>query len=81
MLATYAYHLKSDLKNLVCILDDDERKEGLGYQNLPVRIAYSQAEMISDEASFLITSLENVRPLLQKLIEKKPRRIFVPSII
>lgn len=81
MLATYAYHLKSDLSNLVCILDDDPNKEGHGYKNIPVRIASPEKEKIEEEASYLVTSLENVRPILKKLIEKKPRRIFVPSIV
>lgn len=81
MLATYAYHLKTDFSNLVAILDDDQQKDGIGYQNLPVKVRASTSVQVEEDASFLITSLENTRPILKRLIDQRPRRIFVPSIV
>jgi len=63
MLSTYAYHLKSDLTGLECILDDDPLKHETGYENLRVTIKNPARINIPENASYVITSLENVRPI------------------
>lgn len=81
MLATLAYHLKTDFSNLECVLDDDHSKHGSGYKNLPVRVKHtSECDLVSD-AFFVITSLENVRQIASRVSLMSPRRVLVPFII
>ncbi|MDX2187687.1 MAG: class I SAM-dependent methyltransferase [Opitutaceae bacterium] len=81
MLATYAYHLKSDLSQLDCILDDDPFKNGGGYENLPVKIALPSLRLPPPGASYLITSLENLRPIAKRIFDLVPARILVPNVL
>lgn len=78
MLATLGYHLQTDFSQLLCILDDDLQKHGMGYQNIPVQIFHPSKLSLQKNANFLITSLENVRPIYKKLAELTPRRILAP---
>jgi hypothetical protein len=80
MLATLAYHLKSDLSELICILDDDEAKDQIGYQNLPVTVRSTKHYEIPKNSNFLITSLENSRAIFTKLSQMTPRRILIPLV-
>jgi hypothetical protein len=80
MLATLAYHLRTDLSGLDCILDDDPVKDGTGYENIPVTIRHTAKVAPSPNSSFFITSLENVRPIYRRILELSPRRILVPLI-
>lgn len=80
MLATFAYHLKTDLRELICILDDDKGKSGYGYQNLPVEICHPEDKKLLRDANFIITSLENCRSIYQKLLQYQPKRILMPYI-
>ena len=80
MLATYAYHLKTDFSFIETILDDDLDKHGKGYINLPVKISHPSKVDIPDNSSYLITSLENIRPIYIRLQEFLPRRILAPFI-
>jgi len=80
MLATYAYHLKTDFSFMETILDDDPDKHGIGYINLPVKISHPSKVDIPDNSSYIITSLENIRPIYNRLQEFLPRRILAPFI-
>ena len=80
MLATLAYHLQTDFSELVCVLDDDQEKDNLGYQNVPVRVRYSNSLEISPNSNFIITSLENARPIFKRITEFSPRRILIPLV-
>lgn len=80
MLATLGYHLKTDFSKMVCILDDDCTKAGLGYKNVDVEIRFTETETINPNSSFLITSMENVRPIFGKINSFNPRRIICPLI-
>ncbi len=80
MLATLAYQLGIDLSKLVCILDDDPEKNGIGYQNLPVTVRHPKEVDDLQGAHFLITSLENTRPIFKRITEFSARRIFVPPV-
>ena len=80
MLATLAYHLQTDFRELVCILDDDPEKDGLTYVNVPVHIRYTGKQKIPENSNFLITSWENIRPIYGRLLSFKPRRILAPLI-
>lgn len=80
MLATLAYHLKSDLSCLEFVLDDARDKDGFTYENLPVKVKYPQNGIPEPEANYLITSLENARPIFKRLLNFKPRRILMPLL-
>lgn len=80
MLATLAYHLNSDLSDLICILDDDPDKDLLGYQNIPITVRYSKNIKIEPNSNFIVTSLENSRAIFKKIMELSPRRVLVPLI-
>ena len=81
MLPVLSYYLDNDLSNLQCIIDDDLRKDGLYYLNLPVPIRSKEAIINERESIFLLTavaSLKNVRTILPNLITMRPKHIIVP---
>lgn len=81
MLATLAYHMKTDFSNLECILDDDPGKNDLGYANLPVKkVKHTLKVEIPADSFFIVTSLENTRPILKRIVGFSPRRILNPLI-
>jgi hypothetical protein len=80
MMATLAYHLKTDFRELICVLDDDPQKEGIEYQNIPVKVRYNKSGSIPPDSNFIITSLENCRPIFKRITELNPQRILSPLI-
>lgn len=78
MLPTLAYHLESDLSMLTCVLDDDPAKDGLSYANLPLAIRQSQKVKDLKEASVFITAVDNAKPILNHLLDRRPRHIIYP---
>lgn len=81
MLPVLSYHLKNDFSGLKAILDDDQRKAGLYYINLPVKII--RRDQIADfrNAVVLITAIatfDNVRRILKNVFELNPKQIIVP---
>ncbi len=80
MLATLAYHLKTDFSELICILDDDPKKDSTEYKNIPVNIRYRGNCVVPENSNFLITSLENTRIIFEKITKLNPRRILSPFI-
>lgn len=80
MLATLAYHLHDDLGRLECVLDDDPARDGTTYENLPVTVRHTAAAAPQANSSFLITSLENVRPIFCRIQDLQPRRVLVPLV-
>jgi hypothetical protein len=80
MLATLGYHLNTDFSNLECILDDDPSKDGMTYRNLPVTVRDTNKIKPKPNSSFIITSMENIRPIYKRILELTPRRIISPLI-
>lgn len=80
MLPTLAYHLGTDFSWLECVLDDDPEKDGIEYENLPVRVRHTQKAAPPADSSYIITSLESVRPISRRLLELSPRRVLSPLI-
>ncbi len=78
MLPTLAYHLNSDLSFLECVLDDNPARSGLTYPHLPVWIRQPSPGQTLEGASVLITALDSIRPILQRVIPLKPKHILVP---
>ena len=80
MLATLGYHLRTDFSALDCVLDDDATRDGTTYENVPVTVQHTDKVEPAPNSSYLITSLENVRPIYRRILELTPRRILVPLI-
>jgi hypothetical protein len=81
MLPVLSYYMGNDFTKFQCIIDDDKRKEGLYYVNLPVSISpRDKITDIEDSVVVLtaIASLMNVRRILSRLYELKPRQIILP---
>lgn len=80
MLATFFYHLKINHKNMI-VFDDDKKKNGTSYKNINVKIRIPKKKYLNKNFSFLITSLENQRPILKKILNLRPKKIFNSQII
>src|SRR5450756_855107 len=80
MLATLGYHLGTDFSTLECVLDDDVSRDGSTYENVPVIVRHTAKVAPAPNSSYLITSLENLRPIYRRILELTPRRILVPLI-
>ena len=78
MLPVLAYHLNNDLAMLRAVLDDDPTKDGLHYGNLPLEIRYADSVTGLEDASIFITAVDNVKPILSKLLVHHPRHIIYP---
>jgi hypothetical protein len=80
MLATLGYHLQTDFSQLTCVLDDDVARDGATYENIPVTVRHTAKVAPAPNSCYLITSLENVRPIYRRILELMPRRILVPPV-
>ena len=78
MLPVLGYHLGTDFGQLAAVLDDDTEKDGIGYWNLPVKIMSSGRVQDIAGSSVLITAIDNVQPIMTRLLAKRPRRILYP---
>ena len=78
MLPVLAYHLDNDLSLLTAVLDDDPAKDGLYYWNLPVVIRHADSVADLEAASVFITAVDNTKPILSKLLMRRPRHIIYP---
>jgi hypothetical protein len=81
MLPVLSYYMGNDLSKFQCIIDDDKRKEGLYYVNLPVSISPREKIIDIEDSVVVLTaiaSLMNVRRILSRLYELKPRQIILP---
>ena len=78
MLPVLAYHLGNDLSFLTAILDDDPSRDGWYYQNLVTPIRYTGVITDLELATVLVTAVDNVKPILTKLLAHRPRHILFP---
>jgi len=81
MLPVLSYFLENDFSKFECIVDDDKRKNGLYYINLPVPIKGRDAIKDERNSIFLLTaiaSLTNVRSMLPNLFQLRPKHVIVP---
>lgn len=79
MLPTLAYHLDSDMSFLTGILDDCKFRPGLTYPHIPVRIHRPDEETNLSESTVIVTALDAVRPILNRLRDFNPRYVMVPT--
>jgi hypothetical protein len=80
MLSTLAYHLQTDFSQLECVLDDDVSRDGATYENIPITVRHTAKVAPAPNSSYLITSMENIRPIFRRILELNPRRILVPPV-
>lgn len=78
MLPVLGYHMDTDFSELIAVLDDDESKDGIGYWNLPVKVMLPSKAADLHEAAVLITAVDNVQPIMKKLLSRRPRHIIHP---
>jgi hypothetical protein len=79
MLPTLAYHLESDLSFLKGILDDCRYRPGLTYPHIPVRIRRPDETTDLGDATVIVTALDAVRPILNRLRDFNPKYVIVPT--
>lgn len=56
----------------------DDEQDALGYSNLPVRVMLREKAGSLAEASVLITAVDNVQPIMTRLLADRPRHILYP---
>jgi hypothetical protein len=81
MVSAVAYHLGSDLGFLSTLLDDNPQRAGQGYPGLPVGIQLASEYGDLSKAAVVITALDAVRPIMQRLLAARPRAILVPGLV
>jgi len=79
MLPTLGYHMKTDFGFLAGIMDDCPRRTGLTYPELDVRIFKPDDNTRLDHATVIITALDAVRPIMNRLRDFNPRFVVIPS--
>jgi hypothetical protein len=78
MLPVLGYHMGTDFSELKAVLDDDPAKDGIGYWNLPVKVMPSSRAVDFAQSAVLITAIDNVQPIMTKLLANRPRHIINP---
>lgn len=78
MLPVVAYHLNSNLDFLECIYDDDMNRDGLYYPFIRPQITAPAKALSLDNRGVVITSLDGVRAISNRLRDFSPRFIYVP---
>ncbi len=81
MLPVLAYHMDTDLGFLEGVLDDCPKRNGLTYPNLDVRISNPDKKTKLDDSTVIITALDAINPILNRLQDFNPRFVVVPANI
>lgn len=79
MLSTFLYFLDISPSKIKYILDDDIKKHNTGYQNIKVKIKHPEKVKFQPRQNYLITSLENKKKLISKILLLEPNHIYFPS--
>lgn len=77
MLPGLYYLLGISEDDVAVIYDDDPKKHGLTYANLGVQICLPD-KLDFENTSFLLTALDNRRPIMNKLVSKRANTIINP---
>jgi Methyltransferase domain len=80
MLATMNYHLGGKLELLDSILDDNYDLDGGHYKNIDLEIKHPSKVGSLKDAVFLITSQENRRTIISKLIQMGVSKILTTTV-
>lgn len=77
MLPSLYYLLRISERDIAVVYDDDPKKNGLIYANLGVQICLPD-NLDFENTNFLLTALDNRRPILNKLVSKGANTIINP---
>jgi hypothetical protein len=50
------------------------------YKNVPVKVKFTGNETPPPNSSYIITSLENIRPIYRRIQDLTPRRVLIPIV-
>ncbi|MBI5741884.1 MAG: methyltransferase domain-containing protein [Nitrospirae bacterium] len=78
MLSVLSYHLGNDLSMLTAVMDDDPSRDGIYYWNLPVVIRHPDHFVDITDATVIITAVDSVKPILGKLLDRRPGNVIYP---
>jgi SAM-dependent methyltransferase len=81
LLPVMAYHLETDLGFIDAVLDDDPAKDGMAYWNLSVEIRHAAKAGDLSQSTVVITAVDNVAPIMARLLQKRPRHIVYPLTV
>lgn len=76
MLPVILYHLKLKSKFVKSIIDDDNTKNNLSYNNINLKIKNMQPKLNIKDLTFLITAPDNAAAITSKLLKLRPKKIF-----
>jgi hypothetical protein len=79
MLSTFLYFLNISPMKIRYILDDDIKKHNTSYKNIKVKIKHPSKVKFLSGQNYLITSLENKKKLISKILLLEPNHIFFSS--
>lgn len=79
MLSTYIYFLKINIAKIKYILDDDKTKHNWQYKNLNVKIKFPKKIEFKKNENYIVTSLENKKTLISKILTLNPNNVYFPS--
>ena len=74
-----SYHMANNFSDFECILDDDERKDGKYFLNLPVLIRHPSNGFDLEGAVVLITAHNFSRKIIPRILPMNPKRIILPN--
>lgn len=80
MLPVILYHL-GGTNGITTVYDDDPKKDGLSYANLPVAIRRPTAGTDFRSATVLVTAPDSARPILRRLRDLAPEGIVTTNVI
>lgn len=81
MLPVLAYHLETDFSFLQGIMDDCPKRTGLTYPTIKARIFKPDETTRLDHASVIVTALDAVRPIMNRLRDFNPRFVTTPALV
>jgi hypothetical protein len=81
MLPTLAYHLETDFSFLTGIMDDCPLRNGKTYPTIPVQIHKPDEKTSLKDQTVIITALDAIRPITNRLIDFDPKFIVNPSLV
>lgn len=76
MTPTFAYHLNSKFNEIKYFLDDDKSKNNTYYPGLKPKILYAKNYTLNKNFSYLVTALDGVFSIRNKLQKNKIRKII-----
>jgi hypothetical protein len=75
MLPVLAYHMNTQMAEFKAVIDDDPSRNGWYYQNLWPPILHSSTVTDLMQSTVLITAVDNMKPIMKRLLELRPRHI------